>query len=280
MFGFRKRKPAPVHCPSNPGDGSAGKVAFTNGERRWVQAFDLVSIAASVLKERGYAVTNEKTWLSHGASGFSILPQIVGVQPLEAGGVHTVSTIQVNHPTLTPSGIFEYQHSTGDNVVESLSQGIDQWAQLDFVPLLEALQPEPKICMTMVMDFPAEGDRPARVRRAILGPVAHLTTQPPSTTEANPPEEHPFCACCLLTNTFEAFKSLIQGDGFYGLRLFAARDHDGSPQADCRVNGEDWEAGAEALRQYATKWPFAGYEFRKQYVVLQSIEKGDKRSEK
>lgn len=72
-----------------------------------------------------------------------------------------------------------------------------------------------------------------------------------------------------------AFKELIEGDGFYGLRLFAARNAEGTPEADCRVNGEDWEIGAQALREYAGTWPSAGYEFRKQYVVLQSIDKRD-----
>ena len=37
-------------------------------------------------------------------------------------------------------------------------------------------------------------------------------------------EEHPFCPCCLLTGSFEAFRELIEGNGFHGLRLFAARD--------------------------------------------------------
>jgi hypothetical protein len=39
------------------------------------------------------------------------------------------------------------------------------------------------------------------------------------------------------------------------------------------VNGEDFEKGAQALRDHGATWPAAGYEFRKQYVVLQSIEK-------
>ena len=49
---------------------------------------------------------------------------------------------------------------------------------------------------------------------------------------------------------------------------------EGVPAADCRVNGEDWEKGMQALREYARTWPAAGYEFRKQYVVLQSIQDG------
>jgi hypothetical protein len=67
---------------------------------------------------------------------------------------------------------------------------------------------------------------------------------------------------------------LIEGDAFYGLRLFALRDEDGNPGADCRVNGDDWEKGAQAFHAYASTWPSAGYEFRKQYVVLQTVEHG------
>jgi hypothetical protein len=80
---------------------------------------------------------------------------------------------------------------------------------------------------------------------------------------------------CLLTNSFEAFRELIEADAFYGLRLFALRDGDSEPGADCRVNGDDWEKGAQALRAYAGTWPpAAGYEMRKQYVVLQTLEPG------
>jgi hypothetical protein len=66
---------------------------------------------------------------------------------------------------------------------------------------------------------------------------------------------------------------LIEGTSFYGLRLFATRDGKGAKQADCRVNGNDWEKGAEALRKYVTTWPGTGFEFRKQYVVLHTVEK-------
>jgi hypothetical protein len=273
MFGFRKKKPAPPLCPANPGTGVEAKVAFSTGDRSWTEEVNLVSLAAAVFKEQGYSVTNEKTWLLHGDSGFMILPQFVGIQPLEDGGVQTVTTVQTNHPTLAPGGVFEYQHSMGDSVADSVAKGFDQWVQTDFVTLLDALRPKPESCTALEMAFPARDDKPARVRRAVLGPVAHFMQDPPSQAAENAPEEHPFCPCCLLTNSFEAFRDLIERDGFYCLRLFAARTTEGTPEADCRVNGEDWEKGAQALREYARTWPAAGYEFRKQYVVLQSIEK-------
>jgi hypothetical protein len=94
----------------------------------------------------------------------------------------------------------------------------------------------------------------------------------------NPPEpargHPPVCRCCLLINSFEAFRDLIEGDAFYGVRLFALRDGDGNPGANCRVNGKDWDKGAQALRAYPSTWRAAGFEFRKQYVVLQTVEHG------
>jgi hypothetical protein len=133
------------------------------------------------------------------------------------------------------------------------------------------------------MSFPEKDGRPAYTRRVILGPIAHLVQNPTVHADKSTPgsgedvegdgdDEHDFCPCCLLTRSFEAFTPLIEDSGVYGLLLFAARDADGASQADCRVNGDDWEKGAQALRQYVTTWPDAGYEFRKQYVVLHTLQ--------
>ena len=247
MFGFRRKRPAPSLCRSNPGIGVEAKVSFANGLRTWTEQVNLVGLAEDAFKKRDYSVVNETTWLRHSDSHFMILPQIVEIHPLDKGGVRTVTTMQVNHPELSPDGVFEFQHSTGDNVADSISRGFDQWLQMDFVPLLDALRPKPEACTVLEMALPAKDGRPARVRRAVLGPVAHFRQKPPSQGEKESPKEHPFCPCCLLTKTFEAFRTFLEGDGFYGLRLFAARDAEGTPQADCRVNGEDWEKGAQRV---------------------------------
>jgi hypothetical protein len=279
MFGFRK-KTAPPLCKSNPGICVEGKVAFARADRSWTEEFNTVTLAASALQGRGFAVRAEKTWLVHEASGFILLPQLVELQPLDNGGVRTVTTIQTNHPGMAPDGLFEYQHSTGDSSADSIRKGFDQWAQVDFPPLIDAVRQKPQTCTMLQMEFPAKNGVPARVRRAILGPIMHYMESPSarnedSTRAADAPAQgddaHPFCPCCLLTRSFETFRELIEGDGFYGLRLYAMRDADGAPLADCRVNGDDWEKGAQALRDYVRTWPEAGVEFRKQYVVLHSV---------
>jgi hypothetical protein len=61
----------------------------------------------------------------------------------------------------------------------------------------------------------------------------------------------------LPTNSFEAFRDLIESDAFYAVRLFALRGGDGNPGGDCRVNGDNWEKGAQAMRGYASARPAA-----------------------
>ena len=284
MFRFRK-KAAPKLLSSNPGIGVAGKVGFANAVKSWSEHYDLPPLLASVLREREHVAQSEKSWLVLQGSGFILTPQLVYLQPLDEGDVRTTTTIQTNHPTLVPDGVYEYQHSTGNSVEDSVRKGFDLWVQTDLVALLDALQPNPKTCTTLQMTFPEKDGKPGNFRRAILGPVTqfvqdqriyvvqHEMSGSPGGVHEERCENHEFCPCCLLTNSFEAFKELIESTRFYGLRLFAARDGNGVPQADCRVNGKDWEKGAEALRRYVTTWPGTGYEFRNQYVVLHSVEK-------
>jgi hypothetical protein len=275
MFWFGKKRSAPPRCQSCPEGGVKARVAFATGDKSWVEQVDVMGVAAGVFNQHGQRVTNQRSWFEHPGSGFVIQPQIIGLQPLDDGGAQTTTTIQVNHPALIPAGLFEYQHSTGKSVTDSISKGFDQWMQTDFVTLLEAQRATPQSCMVLKISYPAKDGKPARKRRAVLGPIAHFAQQPAAPAADSAAEEHPFCPCCLLTRSFEAFRELLEGDGFYGLRLFAARDKEGNAQADCRVNGDDFEAGATALREYAKTWPDMGYEFRKQYVVLQSMENDD-----
>ncbi|MFN0136473.1 MAG: DUF6348 family protein [Phycisphaerae bacterium] len=224
-------------------------------------------VAADALSKAGFAVRSHKTWLEHRESAFKILPEIVQLHVLDDGSIQTVSTVQCNHAALAPNGTFEYQHAAGKTVADSLAKGFEQWVAMDFVTLLGALQPKPKSCTTLAWANSSLG----RMRRAVLGPVAHFRQQPLQKTGRAEVDEHEFCPCCLLTKSYETFRELVEGDRLCCLRLFAAREVDGTPQADCRVNGEDWEPGMQALRNYVNSWPGRGYESRKQYVVVHTI---------
>jgi hypothetical protein len=274
---FRRSTPKPLS--SNPGRGPTGSVAFARGDKVWEERFDLVALLASVLQQHGHATQIGRSQLVLKKSALIVLPQFFELQPLDKGGVRTTTTIQTHHPTLVPDGVFEYQHATGDNAELSLREGFNQWVITDLLALLESLQPKPETCTSLEMKFPEKDGKPAYSRRVILGPVTHTIQHPRTASEQNLPkadgencEEHEFCPCCLLTNSYDAFRDLIESPGFYGLRLFAMRDEYGNHQADCRVNGNDFEPGAVALRNYVARWPSAGLELRKQYVVVHRVE--------
>jgi hypothetical protein len=222
------RAESPPRCPGNPGIAASGEIEFTSGMRRWIESFDLVRIAAEQLRERGHEVDEWGTWLELRPSGLVLQPLLVEMNRLAEGGVQTVTTIDVRHPELMKDGLFEFQHSTGDDLSSSLAKGIAGWESVDLPVLLDALRPRPEKCQIWEMTFPEKDGRPARVRRAVLGGVSYYAALP----EAKPAQceddscEHSFCPCCFLTRNFEAFRTQIEGDGTYGIRFFAMRQED------------------------------------------------------
>lgn len=248
--------PSPAHTATHADDASSDRVTAT----------DLLS---QVLLGAGYPVEICSATIEHRASGYSFQPHLVTSERLADGGYRSVSVIEVRHPLLPVEGVFEYQHAAANTASAAFVEGFENWLRTDLVVFLDALLPQPEHCTFWEMDFPASTPHPARRRRAVLGPVAHFIASGPHATGAYVEGQHAFCPCCLLTRSGDAFKPLIQGTDTAAIRLFAAREADGTPLADCRVNGEDFEEGAEALRHYATTWPETGsYEFRKQYVLI------------
>ncbi len=273
-----------------PGDSSAerpdfegcvtARVELTRDGRSWTEHINVLATLARVLGEHGHEVGSHDTWLAHAPTGLVIRPLFHQLAPLEDGGFRTVTTIAVSHPELVPQGVFEYQHGWGNSVEGSIRTGFDQWAQMDLVALLDALKPMPETCMMMEMSFPEREGSPARIRRVILSPVAHYPANPAAESRQAEPDDDgnhpPFCACCLFTRSFLAFKDMVEDDAFHGIRIYAARGADGAPEADCRVDGNDWEPGAQALREFVQTWEGTGFEFRKQYVVVTSAPRDDK----
>ena len=118
----------------------------------------------------------------------------------------------------------------------------------------------------MRLEMTFDHTQPPLKRRISLGNVVYYYEYEPEVSdEAN------LCHC-LFTHCLETFKSLLQDQQNYAIRLFASRDGMGETDADCRVNGEAWAEGVEGIKAYAATWADAGLEFRKQYVVVRNIE--------
>ena len=266
---FRRPDRPPPPAAENPGRGHTVRVAFANAQRSWEEEDDLAASLAATLNSMGHKASVKHDWVEL-EGGFSLVPQVVDVKPMDSSGVQTVTTIQISHPVLVPGGVFEFQHSTGDDVRDSFAQGFKAWAELDLPVFQDAQRDEVTVCMFMQMSPGQESTSfLAPDRRLVLGPPVQMTQK----TEPMP-GEHSFCPCCLFTQSIGAFDDLVKGKAFCGVRLFVMRDADGHIDADCRVNGIDRPEGVEALKRYAQTWPDRGTEFRKQYVCIQTREPG------
>jgi len=265
MFSWLRKSPRPPRpAPENPGRGHIVRAAFNKAQKTWEETDDLAASLAATLKALGHEATAKGDWVEFGE--FSLLPQVVNVEPMESSGVKTQSTIQVTHASLIPGGLFEYQHSSGTDIRDSFAKGFKSWADHDLPVFLDAQRARAVTCM--VMEMKPGGETQSVLppdRRVVFGPTLQMAQNPEVIRG-----EHDFCPCCLFTNSIGAFDDLLRATGFYGIRLFVSRDDEGVIQTDCRVNGVDRPAGAAALAGYAKTWPDRGFEYRKQYVCIQT----------
>lgn len=255
--------------------GKKGSKRSKKSRREQDEIDDFSAALIVLMQQRGMSVAAANGWVVENQTGIQLHPELIDFLAIDGQGGRSCTTLHCVHPQFFPNGVFEYQHSTGNTPEESIVAGFDQWLQLDFPVLADALQAEPATCTSMEMTFPGEGEQPTRQRRVLLGPVLHMGIDQGETGSADASGEachSSSCSCCLFTNSFQAFESQLKSnDDFFAIRLFASRDETGAVQADCRVNGEDWEPGAAALRKYAGSWPANGFEFRKQYIAIQSV---------
>ena len=236
----------------------------------------LMEVLAAALSDAGIAFERLASCIQLPEGlGLGLAVQPVTTNVIGEGRVRSCTRIHAWHPQYFPQGISEYQHALGADEAAAIAEGFAQWIKMDLVVLLDATRDVPRDCTVIEMNVAGASDVVdasdvaglTQFRQVILGPVAHLATNPPPKKK----EAHPFCPCCLFTESMEAFHDVLQTDQFLGVRLFASRDQFGAQAADCRVNGEDFAAALPALTAYVEKWPQRGLEFRKQYVVIRTV---------
>ena len=177
--------------------------------------------------------------------------------------MRTSTTIQAWHPELAPEGVFEYQHSiSNEDAVSAFRRGFSQWAATDAVALRDSASDEPD-CPCMIMEFPADDGGASLRRRVVLGPVAHYAESPAPAQD----EEHPFCPCCLFTNSARrlprhpARRRLCRDPPVCRARR-QRRDQRGLPRQRRGLSRPQ-----QALAEYVGTHAARGFEFRKQLVI-------------
>lgn len=248
----------------NPGQGNILDISYTNHMGQSIhEEFDLLTVLTEVLVEQEVKATIQQGWI-HLENGLQLLPQFTNVECDKR--YRSSTTIETASGLF--SGLFEYQHSISEESLDdALREGFRTWCRMDLPVLRDALRDEPQDCPAMNMSFPNHNNEQSQRRRVLFGPVSHYAIHPQE-LEQNTEEEHAFCPCCLFTNTIDAFRDLLQSQEIHMIRFYAARDSEGTPMADCRINGEDYAPGHAALLKYVHTWPNQGLEFRKQLVML------------
>ena len=239
------------------------------------QAITLQQLLAHTLEELDIStqVQGERLVLEN---GLQLVAHDIKGEEQPDGSWRTSTVIEVYHP-LIEDVLFEYQHAAGDSQLASLQSGLKSWARMDLATLQDAVNDE--------LEYPFLGigytdDKTGAEyqRQVVLGPMSHYQEHTPepaepkahATNDEDDEDDHDFCPCCLFTNSMEAFTEALKGREFVGVRLFASRDSDGEVSADCRINGHDFPEALPYLTAYAQSWPQAGFELRKQYVVIRN----------
>lgn len=212
-------------------------------------------------------------------SGLQLVPHDIKGEEQPNGSWRTSTVVEVYHP-LIEDVLFEYQHAAAASQLASLQSGLKSWARMDLATLQDAVNDELEF-PSLGLSYTDEKTGAEYQRQVVLGPMEHYqehaqeqSPKPPE-SKANPGEEadgndHDFCPCCLFTHSMEAFHEALKRKEFLGIRLFASRNREGEVSADCRINGHDFPAALPLLTAYAHSWPQAGFEYRKQYVVIRN----------
>lgn len=260
--------PKPTTSESNPGKVIEGSFDFSSGGRSWTEHFNMVELAERTLG-KSHELQCHDSWLTLKEKGYILQPRLVKVIPEDEGGVQTVTSMEVSHPTLLPLPVFEFQHSLGRSIEESAMRGFEQWALVDLPVFLELPLSEPKLCMEFMQEMPKKDSAGKRTRRLLLGPLQHDQAEAAPVPEEG--EHAADCPCCLLFKNEKAFTPLLESDDFIALRLYALRTEDGQALADCRINGVPWTPGKAALERYVASWPGKGFAYRRQYIVVHTL---------
>ncbi|MBK8093271.1 MAG: hypothetical protein IPK32_15100 [Verrucomicrobiaceae bacterium] len=266
---FRPSQPKPEAVSEQSGHMAHGPVvtiSFSSARRSWNEAFDLRDMLLSTLVEKGFAAEKSPDG-DVMFSGYVFRPELSSFQPLDDGeGSRSCTIISFDHSGLGCHRCFEWQHSIGETLEEACRVGFEKWCKTDLVALLDATRNRAEDCTCMEMAFPNRSPG----KRCVFSPV-EIVANPASDLDlinSSDPDSHSFCPCCLTTACMKELKPYIEGTGFTGVRYFVMRDNEGNLNADCRVNGLEFDPGKAALIRYAESWPGTGFQYRKQYVVV------------
>lgn len=177
---------------------------------------------------------------------------------VRTGGVE----IAIRSPTLFDSSAYEYSYGGGLVDQAAHEAAMSNWIAFDFPVLVQAASGREAGCQIMKMARNANNGIASGTWQIYAGPMAYL---------AGDSGEQPCCRDCLFTMSLPALLPLMARPKSFALKLVAAKDEDGTTNADCRLNGEDVPEAMETIARAAKGWPAAkGLQLRRQYLYFKA----------
>jgi hypothetical protein len=214
-----------------------------------------------VLETRGFKPRIKDGAADLGVGAVSLRCSVPGVQQ-HPGAVVVAIAGEVLIPDMASTPIQDSAVGTAETTEKAVASGVRAWIDGVLPPVLmargigKAEEVHPfDLCqidfvnnLTNVWDVYAGPFQVAGRDREHL--ARHLEAQQPFTM--------------LLTSG--ALPPIATTPGLFWLKLFLSRQESGELTAECRLNNQDWPAGAEALRTFA--WPTEpGFLLYRQFIV-------------
>lgn len=146
----------------------------------------------------------------------------------------------------------EFAHGSGSDFRSACDFALQSWMRVDLPVIADAHASEPKICEDIRLERKGE---PARILR--IGPM-QLTSFD---------GREPCCNTCITVQALRASGQRLFGQEIQYIKFVVARQESGETSADARLNGEQDDAIAAALCDWAASWENPGFEMRKQAVL-------------
>ena len=248
--------------PTNPGKETEFSFDYIDYKNEldtiWVE---LIGLTEAILKDEGlpghgYEPSEQEDCVLLNENIAIIVLLVENVKTDETNFKTTIS-IEVKHREKELNNIFEVHQEQGDDPEASAIEGIEKWVRNDLGVILDALNHTNQFTAHLRLDSDTR-----EPRAIVTGPILHKAEKPPIK------DEEPFTERSFTMNLLKPLKPLLDEHTFYALRFFVAKNREGEVEANCRLNGADFEEGRKALLEYAKTWPSRGFELRRQFVVI------------
>lgn len=179
------------------------------------------------------------------------------------GNIHARLIIKTRHEGLFPDGIFEFAYGGGTDMESAIIDAAYRWIQSDFNTIHDLL--------CTAKEHNHDGNKADVVSMTpqgevlgweiVFGPLISTTIE--GVKQKISQDE-------IFWRLFDVITEDLLGEkGIYPIKFFAIQNEKNEIDADCRLNGQDWQKGREALLEYIREWNLKDiFHWRKQYVIV------------